>query len=149
MVELEEYLVSIDKDHLNRLSDDYRQKMLEYDLRDVAENNGKCYLAVINDTVVGMIMGILRNYSDMDHLDYLCPKTGIITELIVKTEFRYHSIGQTLMRAIESYFLEIGCEYVLVDVFAYNTSAQRFYEKEGYHARMILSSNVLLREVLV
>ncbi|MBO5095282.1 MAG: hypothetical protein J6B98_00195 [Bacilli bacterium] len=30
----------------------------------------------------------------------------------------------------------LGCEYVLVDVFAYNENAIKFYDKNGYHHRM-------------
>lgn len=36
----------------------------------------------------------------------------------------------------EKYFRDNNCEYVLVDVFAYNDNAIKFYEKRGYHARM-------------
>mgnify|MGYP005974194827 CR=1 FL=1 len=37
---------------------------------------------------------------------------------------------------IEKYFKKVGCEYVLIDVFAYNEKAINFYEKHDYHARM-------------
>ena len=40
------------------------------------------------------------------------------------------------MGKIEEYFKSLGCEYVLLDVFAYNINVIRFYEKEGYHSRM-------------
>lgn len=41
-----------------------------------------------------------------------------------------------LMLKIEEYFKSVGCEYILVDVFAYNDNAINFYEKNGYHSRM-------------
>ena len=34
------------------------------------------------------------------------------------------------------YFKFNNCEYVLVDVFAYNENAINFYNKKGYHPRM-------------
>ena len=37
---------------------------------------------------------------------------------------------------IEEYFKFNNCEYVLVDVFAYNEKAINFYNKKGYHPRM-------------
>ena len=40
------------------------------------------------------------------------------------------------MTKMEEYFLQKGCEYMLVDVFAYNHKAIPFYEHEGYHTRM-------------
>ena len=37
---------------------------------------------------------------------------------------------------MEEYFKSINCEYVLVDVFAYNKIGIDFYNKNGYHHRM-------------
>ena len=39
---------------------------------------------------------------------------------------------------LEKYFKDQGCEYVLVDVFAYNKNAIKFYDKKGYHPRMYI-----------
>lgn len=57
LVELEEYIVSIDKDHLDQVHPEYREKMAVLDLEEVNKNNGKCYLAVENNKAVGLIMG--------------------------------------------------------------------------------------------
>ena len=136
LVELGEYIVSIDEDNLEQIHDDYRDKMAEYDLHNVLECNGKCYLALDNDKVVGLIMGIIRQYDEHDYLDYKCPKEGEITELIVTSKTRSKGIGQALMNKMEEYFKSLGCEYVIVDVFAYNKNAIKFYDKHGYHPRM-------------
>ena len=40
------------------------------------------------------------------------------------------------MNKMEKYFKEIGCEYILVEAFAYNDVAINFYIKEGYHSRV-------------
>lgn len=37
----------------------------------------------------------------------------------------------------EKYFEFIDCEYVQVDVFAYNEHAKKFYLKNGYEDRMV------------
>ena len=136
LVELEEYILSIDEDNLDQLHPEYRDKMAMLDLEEVNNNNGKCYLAIDNDVVVGLIMGCLRCYDEYDYLDYKCPKRGIITELIVTSKIRSKGVGQTLMEKIEEYFKFNNCEYVLVDVFAYNENAINFYNKKGYHPRM-------------
>ena len=47
LVELEEYIVSIDKDELDQVHEDYREKMAILDLEDVNNNNGKCYFTSI------------------------------------------------------------------------------------------------------
>ena len=46
LVELEEYIVSIDKDELDQLHPEYRDKMAILDLEEVREWNGKCFLAI-------------------------------------------------------------------------------------------------------
>ena len=124
LVELEEYILSIDEDNLDQLHPEYRDKMAMLDLEEVNNNNGKCYLAIDNDVVVGLIMGCLRCYDEYDYLDYKCPKCGEVTEL--------------LMYKIEEYFKSIGCEYISIEVFAYNKMGINFYEKHGYHTRGLI-----------
>lgn len=138
LVELEEYIVSIDKDELDQLHPEYREKMAILDLEEVRAWNGKCYLAIEDDKAIGLIMGIIPGYDEYDYLDYKCPKRGEITELVVSNKVRSKGIGRELMKVMEDYFKENSCEYVLVDVFAYNDKAINFYEKSGYHPRMLV-----------
>lgn len=138
LVELEEYIISIDEDNLDRLHPEYRDKMAVLDLEKVKNNNGKCYLAVENEKAIGLIMGYVRTYDEYDYLDYKCPKSGEISELIISKEARGKGIGKQLMKKMENYFKSIDCEYVFLDVFAYNKNAVEFYKKEGYHSRMLI-----------
>jgi ribosomal protein S18 acetylase RimI-like enzyme len=137
LVELEEYILSIDEDHLDQLHPDYRDKMAVKDLEEVNNTNGKCYIAVENDKAVGVIMGTIPPYDEYDYLDYKCPKRGEVTELVVSKNIRSTGVGQQLMKKMEEYFKSIGCEYIIIDVFGYNVSALKFYYKQGYHARML------------
>ena len=136
LVELEEYILTIDKDCLDRLHPEYREKMALIDLSEVKEYNGKCYLAVEDNRAIGLIMGIIVEFDKYDYLDYKCPKEGRITELIVTSKIRNKGVGQALMNKMEEYFKSVGCEYVLVDIFAYNENGINFYNKQGYHPRM-------------
>ena len=136
LTELEEYIVSIDKDNLDVVHPKYHEKMALVDIEDINQNNGKCYIAIENGKAIGLIMGTIPPYNEYDYLDYKCPKRGIITELIVTSKIRSKGVGQSLMKKMEEYFLSNDCEYVLVDVFAYNENAIKFYEKKGYHPRM-------------
>ena len=136
LVELEEYIVSIDKDNLDRLHPEYRDKMAILDLEEVNNNNGKCYLAIDNNKVLGLIMGCIFPYDKYDYLDYKCPKRGEITELIISKKVRSIGIGQMLMNKLEEYFKSQKCKYITVDVFSYNKNAIKFYNKSGYHSRM-------------
>ena len=136
LTELEEYIVSIDKDELDQVHSEYYEKMALVDLKSVKNNNGKCYLAIENDVAIGVIMCTITPYDAYDYLDYKCPKRGIITELIVTSKIRSKGVGQMLMKKMEEYFKSVGCEYILVDVFAYNKNGISFYDKQGYHPRM-------------
>ena len=136
LVELGEYIVSIDKDELERIHPSYREKMTQFDLDNVSKYEGKCYLAIENDKAIGLIMGTIRQYDENDYLDYKCPKEGEITELIVTSKIRNKGVGQALMNKMEDYFKSVGCEYIIVDVFAYNQNGINFYDKQGYHPRM-------------
>ena len=137
LVELEEYIVSIDEDDLDQVGKDYREKMIWYDLEEVRENNGKCYIAIENNKAIGVIMGIEKKFEDVDYLDYKCPKSGRITELVVTSKIRSNGVGTQLVNKMEEYFKSIGCTYVSIEVFAYNKNALNFYSKFGYHPRMI------------
>ena len=136
LTELEEYIVSIDKDELDQVHPEYHEKMALVDLDEINNNDGICYLAIENNKAIGLIMGMIPTYDEYDYLDYKCPKKGIITELIVTSKIRSKGVGQALMDKTEEYFKFNNCEYVLVDVFAYNENAINFYNKKGYHPRM-------------
>ena len=136
LVELEEYIISIDKDNLDALHPEYRKKMALVDLEELEKNEGKCYLYIENEKALALIMGCVRPYDKYDYLDYKCPRAGNITELMVSQKLRSKGIGQELINKMEEYFKNINCEYVLVDVFAYNENAFNFYSKKDYHSRM-------------
>ena len=127
LVELEEYILTIDKDELDQLHPDYRDKMAVFDLEEVKNYNGKCYLAIENNKAVGLIMGTIPPYDEYDYLDYKCPRRGEITELIVTSKVRSTGIGKALMNKLEEYFISCGCKYVIVDIFAYNENAEYCY----------------------
>lgn len=143
LVELEEYIVSTDEDHLDIVSEDYRDKMILADLKNVNDNNGKVYLAILDNQVIGLIMGIIYKYDKEDYLDYKCPKKGIVTELIVTNKERASGIGNMLMNKIKEYFKSEGCEYISLDVFSYNKNAIDFYQRNGFHNRM----NVMIKKI--
>jgi len=136
LVELEEYILTLDKDNLDQIHADYRDKYTELDLKEIQKNEGKCFLYIENNKAVGLIMGIVEKYSDYDYLDYKCPKKGNITELIVSKKIRAKGIGKQLMEKMEAYLKSINCEWIKISVFAYNENAIEFYNKRGYHCRM-------------
>ena len=65
LTELEEYILSIDKDNLDRLHPEYHDKMAILDLEEVQNYQGKCYLAIEDDKAIGLIMGIIPEYDEI------------------------------------------------------------------------------------
>ncbi|MBR5369995.1 MAG: GNAT family N-acetyltransferase, partial [Bacilli bacterium] len=94
LVELEEYVIHIDQDHLDQMHPEYRDKIAIINLEKIKNNNGKCFLTIKNNTVIGLIMGIIRKYDELDYIDYKCPKQGEITEFIVSKKIRSNGVGQ-------------------------------------------------------
>lgn len=139
LVELEEYIIKIDEDGLDQLHSEYKDKMALSDLKTIKDNSGKCYLAIQNNMVIGLIMGYVRTYDEFDYLDYKCPKSGVISEFIVSEKARSKGIGKQFINKMEEYFKSIDREYILLECFAYNKSAINFYKSQGYHTRMLVN----------
>lgn len=104
LVELEEYILTIDEDNLDKLDYEYRDKMALLDLKEVKNNSGKCYLAIEEEKTIGLIMGYVRSYDKYDYLDYKCPKSGEVSELVVSKSARGKGIGKKLMDKMENCF---------------------------------------------
>ena len=85
---------------LNSIGLDIEQisKGTDIDLEEVKNNEGKCYIAVEDNKAVAVIMGIVGTYDEYDYLDYKCPKTGEITELIVSQKVRSKGVGQQIIK---------------------------------------------------
>lgn len=137
LIELQSYLAEIDNEQVQTLTADYRKHYLNYVISSVNANNGKIYLAVEGDMVIGAIAGIIERKDEEDVLCTRCPVRGVITELIVDKNSRGKGVGEMLFSATEQYFAEKGCEFVSVNVFAPNASAISFYKKMGCTNRNI------------
>ena len=137
LVELQEYVVEIDKFNLNMIADSYKVDYFKFMMRDCAANQGKVFVAEENQKVVGFIAGFVQAYDERDKLDYTCPKKGIIAELVVSKDSRNKGAGKLLLDKMENHFNSIGCEFVQLEVFSYNDGAKKFYAKNNYEERMV------------
>lgn len=137
LVELQEYVVEIDKYNLNIISENYRDKYYDFMVKDCVSQHGKIYVADEGGIIVGFIAGFVQTYDERDKLDYACPQKGIVAELIVSKKSRSKGSGNKLLSKMEEYFKSINCEFVQIDVFAYNEIAKKFYYKNNYEDRML------------
>ena len=93
-------------------------------------------LYVENDEVLGMVIGIINNETEETY-NFRAPKRGRVSELVVKKTVRSKGIGSILLKSMEEYLYSVGCESILIGCFAYNKEAVEFYERHGYHNRML------------
>lgn len=135
LVELQEYIESIDKECYNIIGTNFREKYFNKTIEEINKYEGKMYLYK-EDKILGLIVGIINN-DEIETYDFKAPKRGRITELVVSKEARGKNIGTKLLTAMEKYLKDNACEDILLGVFAYNESAYRFYQKHGYHNRLI------------
>lgn len=135
LVELQEYIVSIDKEKYNIITKEYRDNYFNKTMDEIYKYEGKMYLYKDNDKIIGFIVGLINNLEESTY-DFKCPKRGRITELVVSKHYRKSGVGSILLHSMEDYLKSVGCKDILLGVFAYNENAIKFYEKNGYHIRM-------------
>ena len=135
LVELQEYIASIDKEKYNIITKEYRDKYFNKTMDEIYKYEGKMYLYKDNDKIIGLIVGLINNLEECTY-DFKYPKRGRITELVVSKHYRKSGVGSILLHSMEDYLKSVGCKDILLGVFAYNENAINFYEKNGYHIRM-------------
>lgn len=136
LVELQEYIVSIDKEKYNIITKEYRDNYFNKTMDEIYKYEGKMYLYKDNDKIIGLMVGLINNLEESTY-DFKCPKRGRITELVVSKHHRKSGVGSILLHSMEDYLKSVGCKDILLGVFAYNENAIKFYEKNGYHIRML------------
>ena len=143
LVELQNYLIDIDDWHTQIMLPEYREKYFKMDMDKVKNQDGKIYLEVENNTVNGLIMGVVEEKDDIDKLTNDCAKTGSVIELIVKNNIRGNGIGKKLLEKLEEYFRSINCKRINIEVFGPNKKGLNFYEKNDYVVRDYIVSKKL------
>ena len=61
LVELQEYITKMDREKYNILTDEYREKYFEKTLDEVNRCKGKMFLAIEDENVIGLIVGVINN----------------------------------------------------------------------------------------
>lgn len=143
LVELQNYLIDIDDWHTQVLIPSYRDEIFKLDMDYVKNQKGKVYLAIENDIVLGLIIGVVALNDKVDILTNDCAKIGNIIELVVKNDIRGKGIGRCLLSKMEKYFKSIDCKRINIEVFGPNKKGLNFYFKNDYIIRdMIVSKKI-------
>ena len=137
LVELQEFIVRIDEEKLNIITPEYRENYFKEMIERINNNEGKIFIAKENNKIIGFIAGIIVKYDESDKYEYVIHRRGEVIELMVNESVQSKGIGTELLKTIEDYFKSIGCIYIQIDVFGYNTKAIKFYKKHKYNSRLI------------
>ncbi len=92
-------------------------------------------LAKEQNQIVAFVLGIVSITNEVDKLSNDCAKTWNVLELVIKNTFHGNGIGRQLLNKIETYFSDIGCKRINIEVFGPNKKALDFYLKNDYTIR--------------
>ena len=133
LTELQQYISALDREGYNVLTEEYRESYFAQAMGEINEKNGKLFLAAERGKAVGMIAGIVAE--EERTCAFAAPKSGRITEFVVTRSHRARGTGRLLLDRMEEYFRNAGCGRALLEVFAYNENAKRFYSEHRYFDR--------------
>ena len=144
LIELQEYLASLDKRGVIVLKENYCDGYFAFVAEECAKHEGNIFIAIANGHAIGMIVCKIFQGGGEDEFATLCSKIGFISDLVVTEDKRGHGIGKQLVKRAEKYFYENGCEYTQLEVFAPNKKAFELYKKLDFGMNCYyLSKNVL------
>jgi len=134
---LQDYIVITDPLKRLRRPKNYGKTYTDNLIKKVKTQDGSIILAYDDKKVVGCIAGVIEKQSKDDLLECVPTKAGRILELFVDDRYRNQGIGKKLMKKIEKYIEQNGCDLIRVEVFAPNRTAHQFYNRLGYSDRAI------------
>lgn len=135
--ELQTHILALDPYQIQSFGEKYHSEYITHVEQAVDRAGGRMLVALLHDTVVGFVAGVIEPCDEIDVLSTICPRKGRILELVVSGNCRGQGIGKLLMQTIEGHLIGAGCEYLYVDVFASNVAAAEFYSAQGYSSRNI------------
>ncbi len=142
--ELQTHIVALDP--LERLIVN-RELLVDYIQKLMAKvaAHGAAFIAEEDGVPVGMIVGVIEP-QDPDELAWTIPtKHGEVEELYVDLKVRGQGVATKLLDMLEQYFIDEGCDAVVLSVFRGNQTAHSMYLKRGYHDRTQRMLKVLKR----
>ena len=60
-----------------------------------------------------------------------------IIKRIRTNKIKCKGIGKEIINKMKEYFKSVGFEYINIEFFAYKENTINFYNKKGYHAKML------------
>lgn len=105
--ELQGHICSLDKEGDNIIDSSYEEQYF----KKTWKKSVLVVLYLYDNEVVGLVVGIINNEVESTY-DFVAPKRGRITELVVSSSYRNKGIGEALLNASEKYLFKMGCKDV-------------------------------------
>lgn len=135
--EFQSYFVHIDPLKRHILTPEFGKKCVETVLEETEKFQGKILLAKLQGTIIGCIVGVIKEQTEIDRLANIPTLTGEVLELYVEATSRSKGIGTKLLVQMEEYFKKNNCTVISIGVFAPNEPARNFYKKHGFQDRVV------------
>lgn len=118
----------------------YSEKAAAYYLHQMITypQNGKFLVAEIDNKIVGFIAGHIHKQTEKEIMERGQSISGDIEDFFVLESFRFRGVGTALIEKMEQFFKDAGCSHITLDVFAPNTLAREFYDKNGFTERALI-----------
>ena len=95
-----------------------------------AKCDGRVLVAELNEAVVGFVT-ILAKVRSAEIQEGDC-EYGLVSDVVVASEYRKQGIGRKLLEAAESYAKSTGVRWLRIGVLAENHSADGLYDSMGF-----------------
>jgi len=127
--ELNHQLFLSDSRHFDDLNTNWPYEEGEgYFLKRIAGEEGVCLVAERDGAVIGYVMG---GWSHLNFSAYK-GKRAELENICVAEEERSHGVGALLVTALLDWAKQNGATHVMVDAYAPNLRAIKFYETQGF-----------------
>jgi len=134
---LQTYVKSIDELHRIKNLSGYSDAFLEETLSNVKKYQGKIWFVEVDKKVVGYIIGVIWEQSEINRLEIGHHLLGEVIDLFVDEKYRGRGIGKTMLQKMENYFIDKGCDSMWIRVFSANEKAHKLYKKTGFIDREV------------
>jgi ribosomal protein S18 acetylase RimI-like enzyme len=141
LIELEKrfglFIKPLDPLHRVQQLPGFHERLVEDTLKDLHKYQGDTWFALDRVTVVGCIVGIIWEQSELNRLEIGEHVLGEGKFLYLDKKYRGYGIGTKLLMMMETYFKEQACDSMWVSVFELNENAHNVYKKFGFVDREI------------
>lgn len=131
-----DYLVNLDPHKRLCRQPEYGQVFFTELFDFVNNRQGKIFVAIEGEKLVGFSGGGVDRPSPKDLLEVVPGKLGVISEIFVEQSYRGKGIGTMLLQKLETYLKSLGCDSLWLNVLSFNP-AHDLYRKLGYYDREI------------